>query len=187
MVAVLPILLYPLLGMSLFQISQFMQEQPTRVLVVGPRTCGDLPPLFENEQFAGAIVCRSREAELLELDFSAEQPCTGRSGRVGRQGRSLPSGSVGQVRGGAVFSARFCRPARRFPRSHPQPRAISPLLPGEGPGVRAGSGRVWAGPHPNPLPKGEGTVAISQRGEGTGAGLLRRKSLARNPLQLGQR
>ena len=31
MIAVLPILLYPLLGMSMFQISQFMQEQPTRV------------------------------------------------------------------------------------------------------------------------------------------------------------
>ena len=35
MIAVLPILLYPLLGISLLQVAQFMQEQPTRVLVVG--------------------------------------------------------------------------------------------------------------------------------------------------------
>lgn len=34
-IAVLPILLYPLLGMSMFQMAQFMQEQPTKVLVIG--------------------------------------------------------------------------------------------------------------------------------------------------------
>ena len=30
MIAVLPLLLYPLLGMSFFQVAQFMREQPTR-------------------------------------------------------------------------------------------------------------------------------------------------------------
>ena len=35
MIAVLPILLYPLLGMSMLQVAQFMREQTTRVLVVG--------------------------------------------------------------------------------------------------------------------------------------------------------
>ena len=34
-IAVLPILLYPLLGMSMFQMAQFMQEQPTKVLIIG--------------------------------------------------------------------------------------------------------------------------------------------------------
>ena len=34
-IVILPILLYPLLGMTMFQMVQFMQEQPTRVLVVG--------------------------------------------------------------------------------------------------------------------------------------------------------
>ena len=34
MIAVLPMLLYPLLGMSFFQVAQFLREQPTRVLVV---------------------------------------------------------------------------------------------------------------------------------------------------------
>jgi len=35
MIAVLPILLYPLLGMSLLQVAQFVRKQATRVLVVG--------------------------------------------------------------------------------------------------------------------------------------------------------
>ena len=34
MIAVLPMLLYPLLGMSMFQIAQFVREKPTTVLVV---------------------------------------------------------------------------------------------------------------------------------------------------------
>ena len=34
---------------------------------------------------------------------------------------------------------------------------ISPLLLGEGPGVRAAAFSLAACPHPNPLPKGEGT------------------------------
>lgn len=34
-IAILPILLYPILGMSMFQMVQFMQEQPTNVLVLG--------------------------------------------------------------------------------------------------------------------------------------------------------
>src|SRR4051812_27987685 len=45
MIAVLPLLLYPLLGMSLFQISQFMREQATRVLVVGAPQVPGIPPL----------------------------------------------------------------------------------------------------------------------------------------------
>ena len=45
MIAVLPILLYPLLGMSMLQVSQFMQEQATRVLVVGASGPAARPPL----------------------------------------------------------------------------------------------------------------------------------------------
>ena len=35
MIAVLPLLLYPLLGMSFFQVAQFMRERPTKALIVG--------------------------------------------------------------------------------------------------------------------------------------------------------
>ena len=35
MVAVLPLLLYPLMGMSFFRIAQFVQEHAVKVLIVG--------------------------------------------------------------------------------------------------------------------------------------------------------
>ena len=35
MIAVLPLLLYPLLGVSMFQVLQFVSEHPTRVRVIG--------------------------------------------------------------------------------------------------------------------------------------------------------
>ena len=45
MIAVLPMLLYPLLGMSIFQVAQFMREQPTDVLILGLPQLPELPPL----------------------------------------------------------------------------------------------------------------------------------------------
>ena len=77
MVAVLPFLLYPLMGMSLFQVSQFMQDQPTRVLVVGAKNLADLPPLFENGQFAERLFGDPAGAKLLELHFAPDEPAPG--------------------------------------------------------------------------------------------------------------
>ena len=42
------------------------------------------------------------------------------------------------------------------------PHTISPLPPGEGPGVRAGGNQQATLPHPNPLPKGEGARTIDR-------------------------
>lgn len=70
MIAVLPVLLYPLLGMSMMQVAQFVQKQATRVLVVGAdKATGNGPALFANEQFADD--CQS--AKLLELQFGFPQ------------------------------------------------------------------------------------------------------------------
>jgi len=78
MIAVLPILLYPLLGISMLQVSQFMQEQATRVLVVGANHLAARPPLFENGQFATRLFGDPSGARLLELHFvSAEPPTPG--------------------------------------------------------------------------------------------------------------
>ena len=74
MIAVLPVLLYPLLGMSMLQVSQFMQEQPTRVLVVGAKDIAGLPPLFENQQFAGRLFADPSRTKLLELHFTPDGP-----------------------------------------------------------------------------------------------------------------
>ena len=43
MIVVLPLLLYPLLGMSFFQVVQFMHEHPSRVKIIGLPSVGDLP------------------------------------------------------------------------------------------------------------------------------------------------
>lgn len=73
MIAVLPLLLYPLLGMSFFQLAQFMREHPTDVLVVGaPQVAdlGDLPPLFENNRFGAELFSTPDRVELLNLTFT---------------------------------------------------------------------------------------------------------------------
>ncbi len=74
MIAVLPILLYPLLGLSMFQVSQFMQEQPTRVLVVGAPDLAGLPPLFKGNHFDELVFLDPSKLELLELTFVPDQP-----------------------------------------------------------------------------------------------------------------
>jgi len=74
MIVVLPILLYPLLGTSFFQLAQFLQAHPSRVLIVSAKELGNLPPLFENQQFATQLFTDPERAGLLELHFAPEEP-----------------------------------------------------------------------------------------------------------------
>jgi sodium transport system permease protein len=74
MIAVLPILLYPLLGMSLLQISQFMREQPTRVLVVGAEGLNESPPLFSSGRFSDDLFPDESKVRLLDLTFAPAKP-----------------------------------------------------------------------------------------------------------------
>ena len=124
MIAVLPILLYPLLGMSFFQISQFMQEQPTRVLVVGAerlaetaaavrRTTSSPPNLFADP----------RDARWLELHFASDEP----RGPDGRSPTRWPT-RVRQVQAGEYdaalcFPPDFAEQLERFSRGDRESRA----------------------------------------------------------------
>jgi len=102
MVFVLPLLLYPLLGMTFLQVMQFRREKPSQILVVGAGELtsldGDagsvddaedeapteaswddepepnLPPLVENNQFAPSLFVDAQEAELLALHFAPTEP-----------------------------------------------------------------------------------------------------------------
>ncbi len=75
MIVVLPLLLYPLLGMSFLQISQFMREQPTTVLVVGAKGLDDVePPLIDNRWFSSKLFSDEERAKLLELEFYPDEP-----------------------------------------------------------------------------------------------------------------
>jgi sodium transport system permease protein len=69
MIAVLPMLLYPLLGMSLFQVVQFMRERPAHVLVVGLPEFAGLPPLVAGDHFAANLFTTPDRSKLLKLDF----------------------------------------------------------------------------------------------------------------------
>jgi len=76
MIAVLPILLYPLLGTSFFQIAQFMREQPTRILVVGAGSLTESSELFEDQCFAKHLFA---DPKLLKLHFAPDKPKTDRA------------------------------------------------------------------------------------------------------------
>ncbi len=50
MMFVLPLLLYPLMGLSFLQLAQFLQEHPARVLIVGNPELPDYPALLEQNK-----------------------------------------------------------------------------------------------------------------------------------------
>ena len=105
MIAVLPILLYPLLGMSLLQVSQFMREKSTRVLVVGAGDSSELPGLFKDQQFDGRLFADPSRAKLLELHFAADEPAA--------QGQTAPDARTKadiQVRTGQYEAALYFPP-----------------------------------------------------------------------------
>src|SRR5262245_58513185 len=55
LIAVLPLLLYPLLGMSFFQLAQFLQKHDAKILVLGAEELQGidwLPKLIDNDRFA---------------------------------------------------------------------------------------------------------------------------------------
>ena len=66
MIAGLPVLLYPLLGMLFLQITQFMQQQPTRIWVVGAEVLRTEPALFDDSRFREEF-CPPEESRLLQL------------------------------------------------------------------------------------------------------------------------
>ena len=83
MIAVLPMLLYPLLGMSFLQFSQFLEEKPSRVLVIGALEIAGrhgLPPLFDpqqNNRFNSDLFFSDNQMRLLELEFAPDEPREG--------------------------------------------------------------------------------------------------------------
>jgi len=71
-ILVLPVLMYPLMGMMFLQITQFVQEHPTKVLVIGTANLPDDPKLIEEEHFSGEY-CDSQERLLLDLVIEPAQ------------------------------------------------------------------------------------------------------------------
>ncbi|MCE9547239.1 MAG: ABC transporter permease subunit [Planctomycetia bacterium] len=67
MIAVLPLLFYPLLGFTFFQIAQFLQDEPSKILIVG---CVDIPglPAF-NKEYVDQHLGEKKRRSRFELDY----------------------------------------------------------------------------------------------------------------------
>ena len=139
MIAVLPVLLYPLMGMSLLQISQFMQEQPTRVLVVGAKDLVGLPPLFENQQFAGRLFTDPGRTKLLELHFTPDGPPAPGETPAEARAEAYRQVQAGQYEAALYFPPDFTSRLDAF-RAAIRHRAENSPLPGRG---AEGKGIAW--------------------------------------------
>jgi len=90
LIAVLPLLLYPLLGTSFFQLTQFLQKVEARVLVVGTRQLRGadwLPPLIQDNRFDLKLFDQPEWHEKIELFSPRDFP---ELADDLRKGRSLP-------------------------------------------------------------------------------------------------
>ena len=70
-IALLPIMLYPLVGTLLLQIAQFTREHTSTVCLVGTDNLLDVPPLLEGEGFVSKY--RNRGSKLKLLVYGAEE------------------------------------------------------------------------------------------------------------------
>jgi sodium transport system permease protein len=112
-IAVLPVLLYPLLGMTFMQISQFMREHPTRVWVIGSAHLPQDPPLILDGRFA-ADFASEHDNNLLELVIAEESPAD--------LGSDLPAIAREKIRSGQfdtvlIFDPGFGEQLDQFRRS----------------------------------------------------------------------
>ena len=74
MISVLPLLLYPLVGMAFLQMAQFLREHPSRVLLIGANQLPLIPPLVVDGQFAEGLLPAVLGAESLELTCADLSP-----------------------------------------------------------------------------------------------------------------
>lgn len=72
MIFVLPVVLYPLLGLSFFQFAQFIHKHTTKALVVGAGGLPAIPALIDEDHFADELFPDAEEARLIELKLEDE-------------------------------------------------------------------------------------------------------------------
>ena len=70
-IVILPLLLYPLIGMAMMQVSQFLQEHPSQVLVVGADHLPESPPLIAGEGFHEDLLI-SAQYRLLQVSLPTQ-------------------------------------------------------------------------------------------------------------------
>jgi sodium transport system permease protein len=70
-VAVMPMLLYPLMGMAMLQVSQFMQKHPSGVWMIGTDNLPDQPGLLANDETNSKTDSDAQESPVSSTDASA--------------------------------------------------------------------------------------------------------------------
>ncbi len=83
-IVVLPVLLYPLLGMCFLQVHQFLQEHSSRVQIVGAENLPTEPPLLVDGKIAPALA-DDHQRRLLELDIIASSDSDASKLRIAAQ------------------------------------------------------------------------------------------------------
>lgn len=66
-IAILPLLLYPLLGMSFLQIAQFMRESPAKVWIIGAELLPDEPTFLDGDAFRSDLLSQPANRQLFEI------------------------------------------------------------------------------------------------------------------------
>ncbi len=86
MMFVLPVLLYPLLGMSFVHVRQFMQEKPVKIWVIGAEQLPKDPALIDEERFSESLFNDPTDTALLQLSFATDREIKGADPReLGKQ------------------------------------------------------------------------------------------------------
>lgn len=67
-IAILPLLLYPLLGMSFLQVAQFMRQHQTKIWLIGVDNLPDDPALLVEGAFQSDLLAMPSDASLFEID-----------------------------------------------------------------------------------------------------------------------
>jgi len=124
MIFVLPILLYPLLGMSFFQVAQFLEEKPSRVLMVGAKgvsDAADLPSLVDPQRmnrFDVRLFSDPVQVGLLELSFAPEEPRDGPEEREEPWRAARRAVQAGEYDAAVFFPPDFVERMQRFQRAN---------------------------------------------------------------------
>jgi sodium transport system permease protein len=121
MIAVLPLLLYPLLAITLMQVAQFLRESPSRVLLVGLAELPSSPPLVEDGQIAPTLFSAPAKVGLVDLTVAPVSE-SGHADELARGRQLLDKGQFDAV---VYFPPQFGENLQRFRMSVGSGRARS--------------------------------------------------------------
>ena len=106
MIFVLPMLLYPLLGLSFFQMAQFLKVESSLVRIVGLPSLDGLPPLVEGDQIDERWLDSTMSANLLRVQL---EPASG------AENEPIESRAEAAVHSGEVQAVLYFPPTFRDP------------------------------------------------------------------------